>query len=49
MLSGGEAEAGGAHAEREAHPPGHLIPLPSLAGVPLQGEEKLFKVNYSDY
>lgn len=39
FLSGGQAETGGAHAEREAHPAGHHLPLPCQSGVPLQGEE----------
>ena len=34
---GGEAEAGGAHAQREAHPAGHQLPLPSQLRVSLQG------------
>ena len=34
---GGEAEAGGAHAEREAHPRLDRIPLPRPHGLRLQG------------
>ncbi len=35
---GGEVEAGGAHAEREANPPGDLLPLPCQPRIPLQGK-----------
>ena len=37
-FAGGQAEAGGAHAEREAHPASNLIPLPRQPRVPLQGK-----------
>ena len=38
MATGGQAEASGAHAKREAHPAGNLIPLPRQPRVPLQGK-----------
>ena len=38
MSTGGQAEAGGTHAKREAHPAGNLIPLPRQPRVPLQGK-----------
>ena len=37
-LSGGEAETGGTHAEREKDPASHQLPLFSQFRVPLQGE-----------
>jgi len=37
QAEGGQAEAGGAHAQREAHLAGHRLPLPSQAGVLVQG------------
>ena len=38
LSTGGQAEAGGAHAKREAHPASNLIPLPGQPRVPLQGK-----------
>ena len=38
MATGGQAEASGAHAKREAHPAGNLLPLPRQPRVPLQGQ-----------
>ena len=37
-LSGGEAETGGTHAEREKDPASHQLPLFSQFRVSLQGE-----------
>ena len=37
-LSGGEAETGGAHSEREKDPASHQLPLSSQFRVSLQGE-----------
>ena len=37
-LSGGEAETGGTHTEREKDPASHQLPLSSQFRVSLQGE-----------